>query len=256
MEDKNKWWYEATYNNLVKSRLVCGTKKKKNDGFNKHHIIPKCVGGKDIESNYVLLTFREHIIAHMLLVRIYPNCNGLHYALLRMIQSSHSDRKENNYKLNSDGTIKSFSTNQFEEIRDKGLQHLREINTGKKQSKETKEKLSNSHLGMTYNDLTKQKLSEIRKGKHVKSKIHVEKNGTIYSSISECMDKLNIPRSQITEENGFIIKREESTRNRKVQGPDGTIYKNVNECHKITGYNKSTLMRWLKDKPEKGFKYL
>ena len=119
-----------------------------------------------------------------------------------------SDRKENNYKLNSDGTIKSFSTNQFEEIRDKGLQHLREINTGKKQSKETKEKLSNSHLGMTYDDLTKQKLSEIRKGKHVKSKIHVEKNGTIYSSISECMDKLNIPRSQITEENGFIIIRE------------------------------------------------
>ena len=36
-----------------------------------HHIIPKCMGGKDDESNLVSLTGREHWIAHLLLYRIY-----------------------------------------------------------------------------------------------------------------------------------------------------------------------------------------
>lgn len=39
----------------------------------KHHILPKCMGGKDEESNYVLFSAREHIIAHILLYRAYPD---------------------------------------------------------------------------------------------------------------------------------------------------------------------------------------
>ena len=35
----------------------------------KHHIIPKCMGGTDDESNLATLTAREHLIAHRILVR-------------------------------------------------------------------------------------------------------------------------------------------------------------------------------------------
>ena len=39
----------------------------------KHHIIPKCMGGTNDKSNLVKLTAREHYIAHKLLTKIYPN---------------------------------------------------------------------------------------------------------------------------------------------------------------------------------------
>ena len=46
-----------------------------------HHIIPKCLGGNDKPSNLVILTAREHFIAHLLLCEIYPDNDKLAYAL-------------------------------------------------------------------------------------------------------------------------------------------------------------------------------
>lgn len=37
----------------------------------KHHIVPKSLGGDDNQSNLVILTPREHFIAHLLLAKIY-----------------------------------------------------------------------------------------------------------------------------------------------------------------------------------------
>lgn len=41
--------------------------------YEKHHIIPKSVGGTNEDSNLVLLTGKEHFIAHLLLPQIYPH---------------------------------------------------------------------------------------------------------------------------------------------------------------------------------------
>lgn len=38
-----------------------------------HHIIPKCLGGDNSKENLVVLTPREHFIAHLLLCKIYPD---------------------------------------------------------------------------------------------------------------------------------------------------------------------------------------
>lgn len=134
-------WYKKTYEDLMNTRKYRGTKKKRGDGYNRHHIIPRCLGGKDENNNYVLLTFREHIIAHMLLHKIYPNSSELAYALLRMMQSSSSGRKENIYKLDKDGNPITPLTRELEELRNQSVEYLRNINTGKHHSEETKEKL-------------------------------------------------------------------------------------------------------------------
>ena len=42
-----------------------------------HHIVPKCMLGTNEENNLVLLTYREHILAHLLLYAIYPDIKGL-----------------------------------------------------------------------------------------------------------------------------------------------------------------------------------
>lgn len=59
----------------------------------KHHIIPKCMGGKDDLSNLVKLTAKEHFIAHMLLVRMTEGVyhRKMSFALWRMTQER-SDR--------------------------------------------------------------------------------------------------------------------------------------------------------------------
>jgi hypothetical protein len=67
--------YELIYNKLIergRERVLEGYKEK-------HHIIPRCMGGTDEESNLVSLTPEEHYIAHQLLVKINPN----NYKLIR-----------------------------------------------------------------------------------------------------------------------------------------------------------------------------
>lgn len=50
----------------------------------RHHIIPKCMGGSDDEENLVDLLLREHIVAHKLLADIYPSCDDVQYAFWMM----------------------------------------------------------------------------------------------------------------------------------------------------------------------------
>jgi len=60
-----------------------------------HHILPKSMGGTDIKSNLVILTGREHFIAHQLLVKMHPEHKGLSCALFYMT-CGNENRKNTN----------------------------------------------------------------------------------------------------------------------------------------------------------------
>ena len=62
----------------------------------KHHIIPKCMGGTDESDNLVALTPEEHYVAHQLLVKIYPSHSGLVWAAMQMTWHSVSKKRINN----------------------------------------------------------------------------------------------------------------------------------------------------------------
>lgn len=69
--------YQKIYNAIIekaKGRLDL------EEYFEKHHIIPKSLGGTDEETNLVKLTFREHYLCHRLLTKIYPEEQKMHYA--------------------------------------------------------------------------------------------------------------------------------------------------------------------------------
>ena len=56
--------------------------------YEKHHIIPKSVGGKNNKGNLILLTPKEHYICHKLLVEIYRNTkfhNKMYFAMWCLI---------------------------------------------------------------------------------------------------------------------------------------------------------------------------
>lgn len=73
--------YQKIYNQLCilgQSRIL--------DGYvERHHVIPKCIGGLNSKDNITTLTAREHFVAHRLLTKIYPNNSKLHYAMWRML---------------------------------------------------------------------------------------------------------------------------------------------------------------------------
>ncbi len=54
----------------------------------KHHVIPRCLGGSNHPDNLVRLTGSEHFLAHLLLVKMYPTHSGLAYAAHMMTVSS------------------------------------------------------------------------------------------------------------------------------------------------------------------------
>lgn len=75
-------------NILYKSRydkLITAYKNNPKDGFvEKHHIIPRCMGGTDDIENLILLPTRAHFIAHYLLYKAYPENTRLAHAFAMM----------------------------------------------------------------------------------------------------------------------------------------------------------------------------
>ena len=61
----------------------------------RHHIVPRCIGGTDEKSNLVKLTPEEHYVAHQLLVKIYPENDSLVYAANKMTVSSKTVKRNN-----------------------------------------------------------------------------------------------------------------------------------------------------------------
>lgn len=74
---------EKQYSELIneaKLRII-----PEDDGYyEKHHILPKSLGGLDDSENLVQLTYPEHVLAHMLLYAIHPDNYKLSHAFSLM----------------------------------------------------------------------------------------------------------------------------------------------------------------------------
>lgn len=132
--------HSKIYNDIInRAKERNWTRKSSGTYTEKHHIIPKCMEGTDIETNLVLLTAKEHYICHVLLsiihkdtkyfgvlsesVRIMKfgndrNFTGSMYEKLRIIASkSHSKRiSGKNHPLFKGWYITPFGT--FESARE------------------------------------------------------------------------------------------------------------------------------------------
>jgi len=181
--------YNSIINNAKTKNRIKG-----NIYYEKHHIIPKCLGGEDIEDNLILLTAREHYICHKLLTYIYPNNRNIalafHYMtggqtgnILNLCSRDFEYAKELNGKFiwnrgltkETDARVRKQGKI-WKEKYDKGeivinrvrLKETREkMSRSKKgisKTKDHKNKISDSLLGRKLSESTKQKMSESRKG--------------------------------------------------------------------------------------------
>jgi len=83
--------YHAHYDKLIdraRMRLI-------EDYTEKHHIIPRCLGGDDNPSNIVSLLPEEHYIAHQLLIKMHPGNSKLIYAAMMMTVNAPTMQRKN-----------------------------------------------------------------------------------------------------------------------------------------------------------------
>ena len=96
--------YYRLYDKIISSRKLLNRKKRKRDHRNyvyyeSHHIIPKSMGGSNDPDNLVLLTAREHFIAHWLLWKIHKSKEmGCAFGLM---SKSRYDLKMNSHKYSA-----------------------------------------------------------------------------------------------------------------------------------------------------------
>lgn len=90
LDNKYSKWYFNIIDSARYRNLDCYLEK--------HHIIPKSLGGKDIIENFIELTAKEHFICHLLLVKAVhlEYKKKMNYAFWRMCNGS-----ENRYKPSS-----------------------------------------------------------------------------------------------------------------------------------------------------------
>ena len=170
--------------------------------FEQHHIIPKCIGGTNNKSNLVLLTAREHFIAHWLLIRIYPDNRKLAHAFWamcnlkgksldnRIVPSSRTymEAKEHRSKLG-------MSEEQKRKLRKPKRDSTR-------MGKYDKHGIKNPFYGKIHSDEAKQKMrtaiKETRKEGWLPGNARpVEIDGIQYRCLSEAAEKTGIGNSLI-----------------------------------------------------------
>jgi hypothetical protein len=96
--------YLKQYNNLINTRRNMVRQKGTGMYYERHHAIPKWLDGTDTKDNLVLLTAKEHFIAHLLLWKFYRDRpSALAFHKMTKSQNLLQDRK--------------FTSSQFEKAR-------------------------------------------------------------------------------------------------------------------------------------------
>ena len=84
--------HQKIYNNIIvnakyKNRIRLRKNQKGYIYYEKHHILPRCLGGKNDAENLVLLTAKEHFVCHKLLTHIFPGNRKIIFAFHRICYS-------------------------------------------------------------------------------------------------------------------------------------------------------------------------
>jgi hypothetical protein len=167
----NKWTriYLALINRAALRQLT-------NEYCEKHHIIPKSIGGSNDEENMVLLTAREHLVAHKLLVKIFQQCKHSRKKMLAGLWAMASLRKDNRrIKLNS---------REFEKLR---IDYF------------------NSRKGMSPQQHTRDKIAQSLKGRKIPLDVIEKRNKTKTENILKGITK--IVRKKLSDEEKILRKQ-------------------------------------------------
>lgn len=222
--------YYQWYQNLVNK-----AKKRQLDDtiyYEKHHIIPKCLGGKDTAENLVSLTLREHYIAHLLLSKFYEGEAGrkMHYAMWIMLLQQ-KKRGSRIFEMYRTKYIETSLKTQI--ITDEFRQNVSKALTGKKKTKTPKllakyERMKdemkgsgNPMFGKKQSEETKRKIAEKAKGRK-QSKEAIEKR------VSKTRGRKREKDCHVGEKNPMFGKKHSLETKKKIGEASRQRWQNIN----------------------------
>lgn len=145
--------YEEFIQNILNTRGRHGCGEQYHE---KHHILPKCMGGGNEEENLIDLFAREHFEAHRILALENPENNKLVYAWNVMAFPQSKLHNYNRYELTAE---------EYEEVRKSFSKTI----TGKNNPNYGNHKMAGANhpmYGKHHSDETKKKISEATKGEN------------------------------------------------------------------------------------------
>jgi hypothetical protein len=228
--------YKEIYNRLVTKAKLENRQKSSFVYYEAHHIKPKSFGGEgDCRNtkhpNIVLLTPKEHYIAHLLLVAIYPNSPAMHKALWNMCNVKKNIRYKpsaktycrirKEYIKNTIGSGNPFfgkTHSDDTKLKISSASKVRQTFLGKSHTEESKLKIKKSRVGNKLSDDIKHKISlSTSGGKHYNAKtIFCTKTNAVFGSGKELSEYLNKPFSTIR-----------SYLNERIKSPEWFHYKRI-----------------------------
>jgi len=172
-ENKYSGWYYNIINN-VRMRPPPPTKEM-------HHIIPSCIGGRDIPSNLIALTYKEHYICHLLLTKMTSGQNRkrMEYAFWNM-----SNGRGNPSRYIPNSTLYEVARIKFIRLRKENMLGERNHFYGKKHNSDSLIKMSEN------NPMHREEVREKCKGPRVGFMPHNHFNGwseEVKNKISESL---------------------------------------------------------------------
>lgn len=185
--------YKKIYHDFIADRQ----KKPVPDGYvEKHHILPRSLGGNNDSKNLILLSAGDHLFAHILLARIYGG--GMWAALNQMcnFERYKGSRSRKHYAIARENCAKLFrGKKRSEEDRAK----ISAATRGRKLSEEQKKAIALRNIGRKNSDETRKKISAANKGRTI-SAAAIEKMKTTKST-PECRAKMSavhkgVPKSE------------------------------------------------------------
>jgi len=209
--------YEKIYNQIIKRAQSENRKKGSGVYYERHHIIPRCIGGTNDTENLVLLTAREHFICHKLLCEIYLGNKKLIFALWGMCNQ------------NKNGLRCTISNRTYEDVRIKFSNAIRGYKHPPR-SEKTKHLLSIAKKGKTYEELygDKGNAKRIAHSKSMKGKTH--------SDITKLKIGIAHKGKRHTEESKELMRKPKSNAHRaKLSGPKQKV--TCPYCNKNGGIN-------------------
>jgi hypothetical protein len=155
-KDMNK--YEKWYNNIIKN--AGGRSRRK--GYERHHIIPKSVGGTNDKSNIAFLTTREHFVCHWLLTKFYTG-----QALVKMLYALNGMKRDNGsqnrYHTKITSRVYARLREEFAKIHSQTMKGKPSPLKGKKLR--TEEQKQNQREKMTGRKLTQEHIDKVVKAR-------------------------------------------------------------------------------------------
>jgi hypothetical protein len=241
-----KQQYEILVNNskargLIKSNLSYYTEI--------HHIISRCLGGTNDSENLVLLTYREHILAHMLLYAVYPDNHDLFLSFGLLV-----DLKDKYFSEGLDVDLQSL-----ELIKQQKSEYMKEHNPMK--NPEIAKKVSEKKLGVPTGRTTPPSEETRAKIANTLKELYSNpENHPFYGKhhTPESIEKIRQNRKGKGIGRNISDEQKQSLRefhSKPVIGPDGTEYESIKVAASHVGLTRPELSKIVNHHPEKGWKF-